>query len=148
MLRCLGLLLAFTATACGGPTAPSLEDLIGSYTGRWRGNINGFEAVLDVRAELAQGTGGGFRLSGSGTALNPATRENHPLSIAGSAWLRDSEFILASERGGASTGRFDGELSPDGRTWSGRFRSITAEGAAGGAPIFGPSVYDVTWTKD
>ena len=47
----LGLILAFSATACnGGPTEPSYDDLVRMYTGRWRGNINGFEVVLDVQA--------------------------------------------------------------------------------------------------
>lgn len=138
----LGLLAAFSVMACnGGPTEPTFDELVG---GRWRGSINGFQVVLDVRTAPAPGTGGGFNLSGSANALNPTTGESHPLTISGSSWVRNAECSLITV-GGATTGQFWGEVAPDGRSWPGRFTSNTALGAA---PIFGPGEYAVTLSKD
>lgn len=153
----LGLVLALSATACNGrPTEPSLDDLIQTYTGVWRGNINGLDVVLDVRASRGEL---GLRFGGTGTARS-ATGESHRLRLDGGRLTGDSfpdRLVFLVERGGdtgpgsvfiTSAGDFAGELSRDGLTWSGRFTSASAGGVAGGAPIFGPSVYDVTLTKD
>lgn len=147
----LGLLLAFSATACnGGPTEPSFDDQVRMYTGRWRGNINSLGVVLDVQATKGS-PGGGIELAGTGTALS-ATGESHRLRINGGA-LVGAGFYLSAERAGATgpgvilvtTGYFAGEVSRDGRTWPGRF---TLETAVGAAPIFGLGEYDVTFIKD
>ena len=61
----LGLLLAFSATACAGPTNPSFEELAEIYTGRWRGNINGSEVMLDMQASKDSL---GVEFLGTGTA--------------------------------------------------------------------------------
>jgi hypothetical protein len=77
----VGLLLAFSAPACkGGPTEPSDADVVARYTGRWRGNINGLEVVLEMRAEKVPGL---VSLDGTATALNPTTGEMHRLKIGG-----------------------------------------------------------------
>jgi hypothetical protein len=156
MVRFLGLLLAFTAAACnGGPTGPSTDELIALYTGTWRGNINGLDVILDVRAMRSR-TDLGLEFDGSGTTRF-ATGEWHLLSIEGGALPsspddRTAGFYLSVARGGETgrasfigTGRFNGEVSRDGRTWSGRF---TSEMGLGGAPIFGPGEHSVTLTKD
>ena len=82
-----GLLLAMCATACNsGPTEPSDSDLIRLYTGRWRGNINGFDVALNVRAEKGRPEHGGILgLSGTGIATNPTTAEIHRFDIHGQA---------------------------------------------------------------
>ena len=149
----LGLLLACSATACnGGPTEPSFDDLVRSYTGRWRGNINGFEVVFDVQASKGD-PGGGLGFRGTGTARS-ATGELHRLWIDGGAFGSFVGFDVLLERGGetgpasvilTSMGDFNGVVSRDGRTWPGRFTSATAAGAA---PIFGPGEYAVTLMKD
>ena len=152
MVTFLGLLLAFSAMACSfGPTEPSS---LGIYTGRWRGNITGWEVVIDINPAEKGGQGGGLRLSGSASALNSATGASHRLTILGSAFLYDAEVSLMTQSGGetgpgsvilTSTGRFDGEVSRDGRTWSGGFESYT--GIPGGASIFDPGKHSVTLTK-
>lgn len=152
MVTFLGLLLAFSAMACnGGPTEPSS---LGIYTGRWRGNITGWEVVLDINPAQTGGQGGGLRLSGSASALNSATGESHLLRIDGSAFLNDASVSLMTQRGGETgpgsviltqTGTFSGEVSGDGRTWSGQFESYT--GIPGGASIFDPGKHSVTLTK-
>lgn len=149
----LGLSLAFSATACnGGPTEPSFDDLVRIHTGRWRGNINGLEVVLDVHATKGS-AGVGIEFGGTGTARS-ATGESHRLRINGGALVGAAGFSISAERGGETgpgsvilitTGDFAGEVSGDGRTWPGRFTSATAAGAA---PIFGLGQYDVTFLKD
>ena len=137
----LGPLLAFSAMACnGGPTEPSS---LGIYTGRWRGNITGWEVVLDMRADEG-GQGGGLRLSGSASALNSATGESHRFTIDGSAFLDHARAGLITQSG-IWTGTFDGEVSLDRRTWSGPFESAT--GIRGGASIFEPGMHSATLTK-
>jgi hypothetical protein len=65
----VGLLLAFSGVACNGPTRPTLDDLVVIYTGRWRGNINGWAVTLDVQATQARPADGRvIGLSGTGTA--------------------------------------------------------------------------------
>jgi hypothetical protein len=147
----LGLLLACSVTACsGGPTEPS--DLARSYTGRWRGNINGFEVVFDLQASDGD-PGGGLGFRGTGTARS-ATGELHRLRMEGGAFGSLVGLDVLLERGGetgpasvflTSAGDFHGVVSGDGRTWPGRF---TSEAVLGGAPIFGPGEYAVTWLKD
>jgi hypothetical protein len=151
----LGLLLAFSVSACnGGPTEPSYDDLIRLYTGRWRGNINGFEVVLDVQASRRDV---GIAFTGSGIARS-TTGESHRLRIQGGtlgvASLPTASLQLMVERGGETgpgsvisslAGTFDGEQPADGRTWSGRF---TAPQAVGDFLIFGTGEYPVTLTKD
>ena len=148
-----GVLLAFSVACNGGPTEPSNDDLVRMYTGRWRGNINGFEVVLDVQA-TKDSPGGGIALDGRGTARS-ATGEIDRLRINGGA-LVGAGFDLMVERPGgtapagvilASTGYFHGELSRDGRTWPGRFTSWAAT-LAGAAAIFGPGEHSVTLLKE
>jgi hypothetical protein len=142
MVTFLGLLLAFSAMACnGGPTEPSSR---GISTGRWRGNITGWEVVVDIMRVDEGGQGGGLRLSGSAGALNPATGESHRLTIDGSAFLDDASIALVNQSH-FSTGWFRGEVSRDRRTWSGQFESNT--GIPGGASIFDPGKHSVTLTK-
>jgi hypothetical protein len=148
----LPLLLAFSATGCnGGPTEPKVDGLVGIYTGRWRGNINGLEVVLNVQA--TKKGAGGIGLNGTGTARS-ATGEIHPLRIEGDSFAGNTLLYLNVERGGGTgpgsvilmqTGSFDGEEPRDGRTWPGSFTSVTGEG---GAPIFGPGTHSVTLTKE
>jgi hypothetical protein len=161
MVRFLGLLLAFSATACnGGPTEPTFDDLVGIYTGRWRGNINGFELVLDVQAERGRPESGGLvGLDGSATARNPGTGETHRLNVFGQAvgpastWFR---LIIPPEVGPGAvivrfqqdTGEFFGSVSPDRRTWPGHWTSATLADGPDAAPIFGPGGGPVTLTKD
>jgi hypothetical protein len=77
------------AIACNsGPTRPTEEDRFGLYTGRWRGNINGVEVVLDMRAERGSGLP---YLGGTRTALNSATGEIHRLTISGFGTIVDAE---------------------------------------------------------
>jgi hypothetical protein len=152
-VRFLGLLLAFSATACnGGPTEPSFDELIRMYSGRWRGNINGLEVVLDVQASKGSF---GFNFLGTGTA-RATTGEIHRLRIDGGALPSGdfAAFYISKETGPetqpggvilTSTGRFAGDVSPDGRSWPGRF---TLETALGAAPIFGVGEYSVTLAKD
>jgi hypothetical protein len=151
------LLLAFSGVACNVPTEPTLDELVGIYTGRWRGNINGFEVVLDVRAE----PGNAERwvpvgLHGTGTALNPATGEIHRLTAFGqtaggnstSLQLRTPDefgpggFVLGGNKHIAS---FDGYVSPDDRTWTVRWRPTDF---TDGAPIFGQVTLPVRLIKD
>lgn len=165
MVTFLGLLLAFSGVACnGGPTEPTFDELPGIYTGRWRGNINGWEVVLDVQAEpgdLQRWVPVGLR--GTGTAFNSATGENHPLRVSGStAGGNSTSFQLRTPYefgpGGSVLGgnkhiaSFDGvesaygsDVSPDGRTWTVRWRptDFTDE-----APIFGQVTLPVTLIKD
>lgn len=150
----VGLLLAFSAPACkGGPTEPSDADVVARYTGRWRGNINGLEVVLEMRAEKVPGL---VSLDGTATALNPTTGEMHRLKIGGvkpgagvplfnlfteEVIGPDGEGVVLSQH----TGQFLGEVSGDGRTWPGRFTTTTDNA---GAPIFGPGEHAVTLTKE
>ena len=154
-IRCvtvlLGLLLAFSGTACNsGPTEPTWDDLIRLYTGKWRGNINGLEVDLDVQATQGDLIG----LGGTGTARNPATGKSHSLELFGQAtglpWLM---VYTANEIGpggllvssGKHTGEFRGNVPRDGRTWPGHWISTTRDD---GAPIFGPSAPSVTLIKE
>jgi len=149
----LVLVLCFSVTACnGGPTEPSFDDLIRMYSGRWRGNINGLEVVLNVQASNASF---GFEFLGTGTA-RATTGEIHSLRIEGGALPGGdlAGFVILKERppetqpGGViltSTGRFNGDVSPDGRSWPGRFTLETERGAA---PIFGVGEYSVTLIKE
>ena len=150
----VGLLLAFSATACEGPTEPSDGDLVALYAGRWRGNINGLQVVLDMGAK--KDSPGLLDLLGTGTALNPTNGEMHRLRIFGlKPGLGVPLFNLHTEQvigpdglivgGGQPTGQFRGEVSGDGRTWPGRF---TTTNQNPGAPIFGPGEHTVTLTKD
>ena len=154
----VGLLLTFSGTACNsGPTEPTLTDLPGTYAGRWRGNINGFEVVLDVRAtpgDSARWIPVG--LDGEGTALNSATGESHRLTVRGSTAGRGTTIFLLSIAyvlgpggvvlsGGQVTGNFRGDPLPDGRTWPGHWTSATG---IYNAPIFGPGEYSVTLIKE
>ena len=156
MVTFLGLLLAFSAMACG-PTRPSDDELVGIYTGRWRGTINGFEVVLDVQAAPGRPAGGiPVDLGGSATARNPGTGETHRSNISGGALgLRWNSFLLIIPpelgpggvivRSEQVIGDFDGSLSPDRRTWPGSWRSW---GGANAAPLFGPDGGSFTLTKD
>src|SRR5688572_23712416 len=89
----LGLLLALSGAACsGGPTEPSEEERIALYTGKWRGNINAFEVILDVRTDAMDL----LWLNGAGTARNTATGEMHRLTIFGAGqWGREWEQGIA-----------------------------------------------------
>lgn len=150
----VGLLLAFSATACkGGPTEPSDAEVVALYTGRWRGNINGLQVVLDMGAAKQPGL---LSLDGTGTALNPTTGEMHRLKISGiKAGAGVPLFNLFTERvigpdgrivgGDQHTGQFRGEVSGDGRTWPGRF---TTTNDNFGVPIFGQGEHAVTLTKE
>ena len=156
----LGLLLASSGMGCKGPTGPSDEDRASLYTGRWSGNINGFQVVLDIQAEWVSGPlHRDLHLEGIGTALNPTTTEMHQLSIFGSGRLsaesRSAALLnidIAREigaggvilSGGQHTGQFHGDVLGDGRTWPGRFTSTTYAFAA---PIFGPGDHPVTLIK-
>ena len=148
MVRFLGLLLAFSATACNsGPTRPSDAELAALYTGKWRGNINGFELVLDIQARV----GDLIAMHGTGTAVNPATGEIHRLGLFGFVFTHTTtnfRLSLPSEvpfGGTRDTGEFNGNVSRDGRTWPGRW---TATNTSDGVPIFGLGVYSVTFIKD
>lgn len=159
MVRFLGLLLAFSAMACnGGPTAPTGDELVGIYTGRWRGTINGFEVVLDVQAHFAQPSSGVLLgLRGSATARNPGTGETQRLNVFGQAECRSCggwfELSIPAELGPGGvivrseqvTGSFDGSVPRDRRTWPGNWRSWVGANAD---PIFGPGGGPVTLTKD
>lgn len=145
-----GVLLAFSVACNSGPTRPSDADLAGRYTGKWRGNINGFEVILDIRA----GVGDLVGMNGTGTARNPETGEIHHLGIIGFGTFNDAHgtanfrlWLPAEVPAGPSrdTGEFRGNVSPDGRTWPGRW---TATNNSDGVPIFGPSVYSVTLIKE
>jgi hypothetical protein len=152
----LGLLLMSSAMACNsGPTEPTFDELVGIYTGRWRGNISGSEVVLEVRAERGRPQDGGLvGLSGTASALNSSTGESHGLTILGQAvgssttffWLVTSldvgpgGVILG---GGKNTGQFEGAVSGDRRTWPGRWTTHID-----GASIFGPGEHSVTLIKE
>jgi hypothetical protein len=138
MVTFLGLLLAFSAMACNGPSS-----LHGISTGRWRGNITGWEVVVDIM-RVDEGADGGLRLSGSAGALNTATGESHRLTIDGSAFLDDASIALVNQSH-LSEGWFHGEVSRDRRTWSGQFESYT--GIRSYASIFDPGKHSVTLTK-
>ena len=144
-----GVLLAFSVACNGGPTAPSDDDLIRMYSGRWRGNINNLEVVLDVRGS-EQYADIGIRFLGTGTARS-ATGEIHYLRIDGGALpgggLTPGFDISVEQSGGSfvTSGDFEGDVSPDGRTWPGRFTSNREKGAA---VIFGPGEHSVTLTKE
>ena len=152
MVTFLGLLLAFSAMACnGGRTEPSSLEI---YTGRWRGNITGWDVDFDIMRVQTGGQGGGLRLSGSGSALNSATGQRHALTVDGSAFLNTASVGLMTQSGGetgpasvilTTTGTFSGVVSGDGRTWSGEFESYT--GIPGGGSIFDPGKHSVTLTK-
>lgn len=150
----LGLLLAFSVACNLGPTRPSADDRIRLYTGRWSGNINGLEIVLDMQAGYEFAIG----LDGTGTARNPATGEIHRLEIFGTGRWDDAavtEFSLNTAYetgpggvilgGGKITGEFRGAVSRDGRTWPGHWTSTTH---IDGAPIFGPGQHSVTLIKE
>jgi hypothetical protein len=160
MVTFLGLLLAFSAMACnGGPTEPSFDELPGIYTGRWRGNINAFEIVLDVQAEPGRAKDWvPVGLRGTGTGLNSATGESHRLTIRGStAGGNTTSFTILTALetgpggvilgGGEVTGWFEDSASRDGRTWPGKFRSIPDD-IINARPIFGPGEYSVTLIKE
>lgn len=155
------LLLALSATACnGGPTEPTFDEMVGIYTGRWRGNINGFEVVLDVQAERGRPSEGGLvGLHGSATARNPGTGETHRLNVSGLAVGPNStsfRLIIPHEVGPGGvivrfqrgTGEFRGSVSPDRRTWPGHWTSATLADGPDADPIFGPAGGPVTLTKD
>ena len=153
----LPLLLAFSATGCnGGPTRPSADDRVRLYTGRWSGNINGFEIVLDMQATHDFVIG----LGGTGTARNPATGEIHRLEIFGFGEYNaasSTEFSLNTpyEIGPPPRqeilvfpkhiGDFRGAVSGNGRTWPGHWTSTTRDN---GLDIFGPGTHAVTLTKE
>jgi hypothetical protein len=146
-----GVLLTLSAACNGGPTAPSNDDLIRMYSGRWRGNINNLEVVLDVRASDPSF---GITFLGTGTARS-ATGEIHRLRIDGGTLLGGGftpRFAILVELEGTgpgvvtvTSGAFEGDVSPDGRTWPGRFTSDPNKGAA---VIFGPGEHSVTLTKE
>ena len=152
----LGLLLAVNGAACNSPTRPSQEDRFEVYTGRWRGNINGVDIVLEVRAE--RGFGSPY-LGGTGTAVNAATGETYRLTISGFGTIVDAEstaffnIFTADEfsagglllSSGKHTGDMRGNVSRDGRTWPGRWTSTTN---TDGAPIFGPGEHPFTLIKE
>ena len=156
MTLLLGLLLAMCATACNsGPTEPSDSELIRLYTGRWRGNINGFDVALNLRTQKGRPADGGIiGLGGTGIATNPTTAEIHRFDIRGLA-LGNPSFGLFTVYetgpggvilgGGKHTGDFDGYVPRDGLTWHGRWTSTTW---ADGVPIFGPGEYAITLTKE
>ena len=150
-----GVLLAFSVACNVGPTRPSADDRVRLYTGRWSGNINGLEIVLDMQAGFDFLIG----LDGTGTARNPATGEVHRLEIFGMGEWDDAdvtEFSLNTAYelgppprqvilgGGKHTGEFRGSVSRDGRTWPGHWTSTTRND---GAPIFGPGSHSVTLIK-
>src|SRR5947207_1968524 len=90
----VGLLLPFSGGACSGPTQPTRDDLVGIYTGRWRGEINGWAVALDVQATRGQPSeGGAVGLRGTGTALNSAG-ESHRLAVFGITITRSAEIDL------------------------------------------------------
>ena len=145
-----GVLLAFSVACNGGPTRPSDVEIAARYTGKWRGNINGFEVVLDIQA----GVGDLVGMNGTATARSPATGEIHQLTLIGFGtfnyahgnddfrlWL-PAEVPFGQLR---DTGQFRGNVSPDGRTWQGRW---TATNDSNGVVLFGPSVYSVTLIKE
>ena len=146
-----GVLLALSVACNGGPTQPSDNDRVRMYPGRWRGNINNLEVVLDVQASE-----GSFAINilGTGTARS-ATGEIHRLRIDGGVLWGGSlpaRFDILVEREGTgpgvvtvTSGAFEGDVSPDGRTWPGRF---TSERTKGAAVIFGPGEHSVTLTKE
>ena len=155
-----GLLVAFSGTACNsGPTEPTLDDLVGIHTGRWRGNINGWEVVLDVQAK----PGNVERwvpvgLDGTGTALNPATGEIHRLTVFGqTVGATSTSFHLSITMvtgtggvilsGGQHVGMFSGGVSRDGRTWPG-YLSPSHPANFNALPIFGPGEHSVRLIKD
>ena len=143
----LGLLLAFNVACNGGPTGPSDAELAALYTGKWRGNINGFELVLDIQAEVGDLTA----MHGTGTAANPATGEIHGLGLFGfvnTYTTTNFRLSLPSEVPFGiirDTGEFRGNVSRDGRTWPGRW---TATNTSDGVPIFGLGTYSVTFIRD
>ncbi len=142
-----GVLLALSVACNGGPTQPSDNDRVRMYPGRWRGNINGLEVVLDVQASE-----GSFAINilGTGTARS-ATGEIHHLTIDGGVLWGGSlparlAILVERKTGGfVTSGDFEGDVSPDGRTWPGRFTSNRDKGAA---VIFGPGEHSVTLTKE
>lgn len=151
------VLVAFSVACNGGPTRPSADDRVRLYTGRWSGNINGLEVVLDMQAGYEFVIG----LGGTGTARNPATGETHQLEIFGFGQRDDAqatEFALNTpyemigpperreifgER--KHIGDFRGNVSRDGRTWPGHWTSTTRND---GMPIFGPGSHSVTLMKE
>ena len=151
-----GPLLAVGVACNGGPVGPTFDKLPGIYTGRWPGNINGWEVVLDVQAE----PGNVQRwipvgLNGVGTALQPVTGESHRVTLRGqTAGGNSTSFNLAiatiTGPGGVilsgGLGLFSGSVAGDGRTWPGRFSSSTAGPFE--MPIFGRGDYAVTLIKD
>jgi hypothetical protein len=154
-----GVLLALSVACNGGPTEPSLDDLVPTYTGRWRGNINGWPVVLDVLAEpgnVARWIPVG--LEGTGTALNPATGESHRLTVLGQTAGENSTFFSLNIArvigpggvllgGGQGVGLLKGAVSDDGRTWPGRFTSWPAT-LPDAEVIFGPGEHSVTLAKE
>ena len=146
----LAVLLACSVACNSGPTRPSDAEVAGRYTGKWLGNINGFEVVLDIQA----GVGDLVGITGTGTARNPATREIHRLELIGFGTINyahgtdEFRLLLPAEVPAAplrDTGEFRGNVSPDGRTWPGRW---TATNTSDGVPIFGLGVYSVTLIKE
>jgi hypothetical protein len=151
----LGLLLAFSSTACNGaPTGPPAEDRPALYTGKWRGNINGMEVVLDIQS----GRGELIGITGSGTARNSATGEIRPLRVSGfgsfndahgtadvGLWVDPVTLVTGDLTGGRHTGDFRGNVSGDGRTWPGRW---TPTNLSEGEPIFGTAERSLTLIKD
>ena len=93
-----GLLLVLSAACNRGPTEPSFDELIRTYSGRWRGNINGLEVVLDVQASDGSF---GFNFLGTGTA-RATTGEIHRLRIDGGALPGGdfAGFVIWKESGG------------------------------------------------
>lgn len=153
----VGLLLTFSGVACNGPTGPTLDDLVGIYTGRWRGNINGWAVTLDVQATKARPADGRVvGLRGTGTALNSAG-ESHRLAVGGltvgGSWT-EIDFRTPEEfgpgpgglrivGGNQHFGSFNGSVS--GRTWGGSWTPTTF---IDGTPILGPASPSVTLIKE
>ena len=153
----VGLLLTFSGVACNGPTRPTLDDLVGIYTGRWRGNINGWAVTLDVQATQGLPSGGGaFGVHGTGTALNSAG-ESHRLAVLGITLTRSVEIDFRTPEefgpgpggnlrivgGNKHIGSFNGSVS--GRTWAGGWKPTTW---IDGTPILGPASPSVTLIKE
>ena len=145
-----GVLLALSVACNGGPTRPSDSEIAARYTGKWRGDINNFEVVLAIEA----GVGDIVGMSGTATARSPATGEIHHLTLIGFGtfnyahgnddfrlWL-PAEVPFGQLR---DTGEFRGNVSPDGRTWQGRW---TATNYSDGVPLFGLGVCPVTLIKE
>jgi hypothetical protein len=150
-----GVLLALSVACNGGPTEPSLDDLVPMHTGRWKGTINGWPVVLDVRAQPGNADQWiPVGLDGTGTALNPATGESHSLTVFGqsaggnstffsllTAWVIGPGGVILG--GGKVVGLFEGAVSDDGRTWPGRWRVTNTLD-----PLFGLGEGPVTLIKE